>query len=515
MAENAELLGPDLEKDGVAAHELAEGEPFEGHAAGEPVLLCRKGGEVLAIGARCTHYGARLVDGIVTGDVVRCPWHHARFDLRTGRAEAPALEPLPCFATVEREGRIHVTGKRAESPPERRHESPVRRLVVLGAGAAGASAVETLRREGFEGEIALVDRDDAGPVDRPNLSKDYLAGKAPEEWLPLRPKSFYEERGVELHLGSAAVALDTRKKQLTLQNGTTLDYDALLYAPGAEPVRLPLPGADLPHVLSLRTLGDSRAIIALAESARRAVVIGASFIGLEVAASLRARSIEVDVVAPEPRPLAKVLGDEVGAFVQELHESHGVRFHLGRKPRSIASDAVTLDDGQALPCELVVMGVGVRPVVELARAAGIDVDGGVLTDAQLRTSAEGVFAAGDVASYAAGDHERRRVEHWVHAERQGAAAARNMLGRARPFREVPFFWSVHYDVTLSYVGWAESWDTVQIAGSLAERDATIAYRKAGAIRAIATIGRDRASLCAEEAMERGDSAALEALLGRA
>lgn len=512
MGETSGPVGPDLQKDGMPSSELPDGALVEGHFAGESVLLVRRGPELFAVGGRCTHYGGPLADGLVTENVVRCPWHHACFDLRTGRVvAAPALESIACFDVEERDGRIFVTGKRARAPEPRRELAGPRRLVVLGAGAAGASAVETLRREGYEGEIALVDRDEAGPIDRPNLSKDYLAGNAPEEWIPLRPRSFYEEHGVELHLGSAATAIDVARKRVTLASGNALDYDALLYAPGAEPVRLSIPGSDLPHVHVLRSLRDCKAIIARAETARRAVVIGASFIGLEVAASLRARSVEVDVVAPETVPLAKVLGP-AGAFLRELHEAHGVRFHLGRKPAAIAASSVTLDDGSALSADLVVLGVGVRPAIALALAAGLEVDSGVLTSAELRTSAPDIFAAGDVARYLTASGERRRVEHWVHAERQGAVAAQNMLGMGVPFTPVPFFWTAQYDVTIAYVGWAETWDSVDVAGSLEARDALLAYRKDGTVRAVASIGRDRASLSAEVAFERGETAALEALV---
>jgi NADPH-dependent 2,4-dienoyl-CoA reductase/sulfur reductase-like enzyme len=298
---------------------------------------------------------------------------------------------------------------------------------------------------------------------------------------------------------------------VTLASGKSIAYDALLLATGADPIRLPTPGAELEHVHTLRSLADSRAIVARCAGAKRAVVIGASFIGLEVAASLRARGLEVDVVAPEAAPLAKVLG-EVGAFVRALHEAKGVRFHLGRKPASIAKDAVTLDDGATLACDLVVMGVGVRPAIELAKAAGIAVDGGILVNEALETSVAGVFAAGDVARYAIGGGKRRRVEHWVHAERQGAIAALNMLGKRHTFTHVPFFWSAHYDVTINYVGHSEAFDAVHVSGSLEARDAIVAFREGGVIRAVATIGRDRASLLAEAAMERGDTAALEALL---
>jgi NADPH-dependent 2,4-dienoyl-CoA reductase/sulfur reductase-like enzyme len=320
---------------------------------------------------------------------------------------------------------------------------------------------------------------------------------------------------VDLHLGVRASAIDAKARTIALSNGASLPFDALLIATGAAPVRLSIPGADRAHVHVLRSLADSRAIIARVGSAKRAVVIGASFIGLEAAASLRARGLEVDVVAPETQPLAKVLGDELGAFVRELHESKGVRFHLGKKPTSIDDTSVTLDDGTKLTCDVVVMGVGVRPAIELAEAAGIAIDRGIVTDGYLQTNVAGVFAAGDVARYAtrapdAG--ERIRVEHWVHAERQGQVAAQNILGMNRPFTHVPFFWSAHYDVTISYVGHVESWDSLEISGSLASRDATIAYKKAGTIRAVATIGRDRASLLAEVAMERDDERALAALM---
>jgi NADPH-dependent 2,4-dienoyl-CoA reductase/sulfur reductase-like enzyme len=284
----------------------------------------------------------------------------------------------------------------------------------------------------------------------------------------------------------------------------------MLYATGAEPIRLPLPGADRPEVHLLRSLADSRAIIARAEKSKRAVVIGASFIGLEVAASLRARGIEVDVVAPEPVPLARVVGDEVGAFVRGLHEAHGVRFHLGRKPTAINEGSVSVDDGSTLACDFVVMGVGVRPRLGLAEAAGLRIDKGVVVDAQL-SAAPGIYAAGDVARYPdPRTGQAIRVEHWVVAERMGQAAARNMLGAAKPFRDVPFFWSAHYDVTFAYVGHAERWDRIDVHGSVAARDATLAYREGGVTRAVVTVGRDQASLEAEVAFEREDQAALGA-----
>ena len=522
MGGQVELKGADLEKEGLAAADVVDGGPaVEGHAGDEAVLILRRGADIFAIGAHCTHYGGPLAEGIVTGNVVRCPWHHACFDLRTGEAtQAPALNPIACWKVEPRGGRIFVAGK--TTPPTRRSPSSgaPKRVVVLGAGAAGACAVETLRREGYKGTIALVGRDDSVPVDRPNLSKDYLAGTAPEEWIPLRSREFYAEHSIDLYLGTAATSIDKAAKTVTLADGGSLPYDALLLAMGADPVRLAIPGAELDHVFTLRSLADSRAIIERAAKAKRVVVLGASFIGLEVAASLRARGLEVDVVAPDAQPLAKVLGEEVGAFIRSLHEAKGVRFHLGRKAAAIGRADVTLDSGAKLSADLVVMGVGVHPAVSIAEKAGFAVDQGVLTDEWLETDTHGVYAAGDVARYVASDGKRRRVEHWVHAERQGQVAARNVLGLRvdagsigrRQFTQVPFFWSVHYDVTINYVGYAEKWDTVQIDGSLENRNATIAYREAGVIKAIATVGRDRASLEAEYAMEQGDTRALEALV---
>lgn len=503
------LSGPDFAA-GVPLAELPEGEPVLGQARGEAIILVRRGETVFATGAKCTHYGGPLARGLVVGETVRCPWHHACFDLCNGEAiGAPALDPIPSYEVVREGDRVRVGERRARPAPRQPVSSPAS-IVVLGAGAAGAAATEALRREGYGGPLTLVG--DEPPVDRPNLSKDYLAGTAKEEWLPLREEAFYRSLEVELVTGDPARSLDVAGKTVTLQSGRQLPFDELLYATGAEPVRLPLPGADRPEVHVLRTLADSRAIIARAGGAGRAVVIGASFIGLEVAASLRNRGLEVDVVAPEAVPLARVVGEEVGAFVRGLHEAKGVRFHLGRKPAAIEEGGVSLDDGSRLACDFVVMGVGVRPRLALAEAAGLPIDRGLVVDEQLR-AAPGVWAAGDVARYPDPRSGRAvRIEHWVVAQRMGQAAARNMVGAARPYRDVPFFWSRHYDVSLHYVGHAEEWEAIEVHGSLEGRDALVAYRQGGKVAAVVTVGRGRAGLEVEAAMERGDEAAVEALV---
>ena len=512
MAETTTLTGPDLAV-GISIADLQENAPVVGHARGEGVVLVRTGTEVRAVGSTCTHYGGPLGEGLVVGATLRCPWHHARFDLRTGEAlGAPALNPIACFE-VERRGDRVMVGPRRSLPEHDAPSSSPAAVVIVGAGAAGAAAAERLRRLGYQGSITLVGDEAPGPVDRPNLSKDYLAGTAPEEWLPLRPPAFYDKIGVELRIGDAADGLDPTRRTVALASGHALVYDALLVATGAEPARLAIDGATQTHVFTLRTLADSRGIIAAAGGARRAVVVGSSFIGLETAASLRTRGLEVDVVSRDRLPLGRILGEDLGRFVQQLHEGHGVRIYFEASPRAIRPDGVELEDGRKLAADLVVLGVGVRPRTALAEKAGLRVADGIVVDEFLRSSAPRIWAAGDCARYPEARLRKPvRIEHWVVAERQGQAVARDMLGLGAPFRDVPFFWSQHYDVTLAYVGHADSWDAIEVAGSLAERDAAVVYRHAGRALAVVTVGRDRQSLAIEAALERGDDAEVETLL---
>ncbi len=512
--DDAPLKGPDLSA-GVPLSEIPLGGMLLGHCAGEPVLLTREGDEVHAVSATCTHYGGPLAEGVLEDGVVRCPWHHACFSVRTGEAlRAPALSPVACWR-VERSGdRVLVREKverdalAATYPARLPATGAERRMVIVGAGAAGAAAAEMLRRCGFGGPVTVVDGEPDSPYDRPNLSKDFLAGTAPAEWIPLRPAGFYERHGVTLVRGRAT-SLDVSGRTLEVEGHGTLPFDALLLATGAEPVRLPLPGGDLPHVHYLRSLADSQriAVASTAGGTSRAVVIGGSFIGLEVAASLRARGLAVHVVAPEALPLERVLGRALGTFIKSLHEEKGVEFHLERKPARIEEKAVVLDDGTRLDADLVVIGVGVRPRLALAEQAGLSMDRGVLVNEHLETSAAGVWAAGDIARWPdPHSGERIRVEHWVVAQRMGQCAARNMLGAGERFREVPFFWSAHYDVSINYVGHAESWDAVRVDGSAEERDVAVRFERGRKVLALATIFRDEESLREEIAMERQGAA---------
>src|SRR5215510_5527355 len=279
---SSELEGPDFEK-GYETETLPDGEMLLGHAFGEPVLVARRGDDLFAIGATCTHYGGPLAKGLMVNCTVHCPWHHARFDLRTGEAiAAPALNNVACYSIEKRGKRFFVTGK-IDKKTERKPKSSPASVVIIGAGAAGGAAAEMLRREGYDGPVTLIGADESLPCDRPNLSKDYLAGSAPEEWILLRPPEFYREQKIDALTNTTVTNIDPNAKQLTLFDGRSLGYGALLLATGAEPVELTIPGADLPHVCYLRTLSDSRQIIEKAKKAKRAVVIESSFIRLEVA----------------------------------------------------------------------------------------------------------------------------------------------------------------------------------------------------------------------------------------
>ena len=493
--------GPDLSR-GVALDKLADGALVAGHVAGEPALLVRRAGRLFAVGATCTHYGGPLADGLVVGDTIRCPWHHGCFSLRTGKAlRPPALNDLPRWRVEERDGIAFVRkGLPAARPRKLRSTKLPASVVIVGGGAAGNAAAETLRREGYSGPVTLLSADPTLPCDRPNLSKDFLAGTAQEDWIPLRSAEFYSERGIDVRLGTRVMTIDPRAHTVLLSDGSQIAYGALLLATGAEPIPLDVPGATLPHVRLLRTLADSNALIARLATARRCVVVGASFVGLEVAASLRTRGLQVHVVAPEARPMERIMGAAIGDMIRAIHESHGVIFHLGATVTTIAPGSVRLSTDEQLDADLVVVGIGVRPAVTLAEQAGLAVDRGVTVNASLRTSAPDIYAAGDIARWP--DRligARIRVEHWVVAERQGQLAACNAIGRRQRFVAVPFFWSQHYDTTISYVGYAERWDRLDIDGDPAAHDCAVSLWHNGKKLAVVTVGRDLDSLRGEAA----------------
>ncbi len=490
--------------DGVPVDQLRDGQAIQGKVRGDGAILVRRGEEFFAIGSSCTHYGGSLVQGLIVGDEVRCPLHHACFSLRTGEAlRAPAFDALPCWRVERAEDRVFVREKLA-TPKQTAAgiDHAPSSIVIVGGGGAGLAAADMLRREGYEGRVTMVSADTFAPYDRPNASKDYLAGNAPEEYMPLRQPDYYKKQRIDLILGSRVARIDTRRKRIELEDGSARDFGALLLATGADPVKLAIPDAAESQVHYLRTYEDSRALIEKAGSARRAIVVGASFIGLEVAASLRTRGIAVDVVAPEQQPLERALGPEIGKLIRALHEEHGVVFHLGETIARVEGSNVILSKGARLESDFLIAGVGVRPSTKLAEEAGLKVDRGVVVNEYLETSSPGIFAAGDIARWP-DPHtgELIRVEHWVVAERQGQVAARNLLGRHQRYEAVPFFWTEQFGLSIRYVGHAEQWDAIEVEGDLQAKDCAVRYKRTGKTLAVATISRDLESLRAEAAME--------------
>jgi NADPH-dependent 2,4-dienoyl-CoA reductase/sulfur reductase-like enzyme len=385
-----------------------------------------------------------------------------------------------------------------------------RLFVILGGGAAGYAAAQTLREEGYPGRVLMVTRENRLPYDRPNLSKDYLSGHAEPEWMPLRPDEFFSANGIEVQRGKEVVRVDAKAKIISFKDGAQLAYDALLVATGGEPRTLHVSGSDLKNVLTLRSFADSDAIIAAAGQAKRAVVIGASFIGMEAAASLKARGIEVTVVAPEKTPFEKTLGDEIGALFQKIHEANGVQFRLGAKVSRIIGngkvEAVEFEAGEkhkkteSIDADLVVVGVGVKPATDFLVGVHLHKDGGVVVDEHLRAAAD-LYAAGDIAWFTSAlTGERQRIEHWRTALQQGRIAALNMAGRNIAYNSVPFFWTRQFDAGLLYVGHATSWDEIIFQGDMHTQNFLAFYMKDGRVLAAAGMNREREMAAIEELM---------------
>jgi 3-phenylpropionate/trans-cinnamate dioxygenase ferredoxin reductase subunit len=347
--------------------------------------------------------------------------------------------------------------------------------IIVGASLAGAKAAETLREEGFDGRVVLVGTEEERPYERPPLSKDYLRGEVGREKVYVHDEAFYAEHDIELRLGHTAVNLDTSSSELELDDGERLRYDRLLLTTGAEPRRLAIPGGELGGVMYLRSVQDSDALRERLDRGGAVVIVGAGWIGAEVAASARQRGLDVTVLDPASLPLERVLGAEVGAIYRDVHTDHGVRMLLGTGVAAFEGDRkverVRTTDGRELECDFVVVGVGVQPRIGLAVQAGIAVDNGILVDEHLQTSVPGVFAAGDVAnSHHPFYGEPIRVEHWANALNQGPTAARNMLGRSAAYERLPYFFSDQYEVGMEYSGFARVWDRVVFRGDPAARE---------------------------------------------
>ena len=480
-----------------------DGKVVAGSVGKDRVFVWRSGHGLRAYGAVCPHLGAPLDEGILVDGVVRCPWHHACFDLSTGQAiAAPAFDALTQYPMVVDSGRFMVKPAAARAvPPRQENDAALGTMAIVGAGAAGFAAADTLHRLGWRGAIALFSEETEQPYDRMLLTKDYLEGSFGDDRLAIAQHSL-ANLGVTFHGGVRVERIDPAARRLRLANGDEHGYTKLLLATGAAPRRPDIPGANLPNVTMLRSLADCRRVLAKVAFGGRVAVIGGSFIAMEAAASLRGRGLSVDVVAAEFHPFEKTLGRELSDLVVDAHVRNGVRLHLGVKVGRIEGRQVVLEQGDPIDADVVVVGLGVEPCVQLAETAGLTLDRGVLVNAGLQTSDPHIFAAGDIARWPdPHSGESIRVEHWVVAERQGQIAASNMLGLDKPFAMVPFFWTKHFDLSIRYVGHAEKWDETLVEGDLANRDGLVRLRREGRDLAVATVERDKTCLNIEVLME--------------
>jgi apoptosis-inducing factor 3 len=495
-----------IEKAVATVNDLQDGEKRQVKVGETEVLLARIDGAFYATGAFCTHYHAPLAKGVLSGEQIVCPWHTAHFSLKTGQQqEPPGLDSLSCY-TVRIEGENVIVqvpeGTSGQQTPKMAAYDPnrdSRTFVILGAGAAGAHAAETLRVAGYQGRVIMVTADDRLPYDRTWLSKDYFIGKASAEKMPLRSAEFYGQHDIEVWLSKAATQVNAATKTITFQDGEKLSYDALLVAVGGQPRSLEVPGATLQNVFTLRSFDDADRILAAAKQATEAIVVGSSFIGMEAAAGLTQKGVKVTVVSPDALPFQKILGDQLGQVFQQVHQENGVAFQLNRKVDRIEGngkvEAVTLDNGTRLAADLMVVGVGVQPATDLLEGVSLHPkDKSVVVD-QYLCAAEDLYAAGDIARYPDDrTQELTRVEHWRVAAQQGRIAAYNMAGQPTPFKTVPVFWTAQFGFPLRYVGHAKQWDEVIVDGNLHgsadDRQFIVFYVKDNRVLAAAASKRD-------------------------
>ncbi|PIE31510.1 NAD(FAD)-dependent dehydrogenase [candidate division KSB3 bacterium] len=470
---------------------------------GEILLVKTSNGTISALGAHCTHYDAELANGVLVEDTIVCPWHQACFCAKTGDLKhPPALDSLPSYE-VEIRGEDIVV-KLPEKLKRRRVSEKVsydperdsRTFVILGAGAAGNAAAQTLREDGFRGRIVMISREKCLPYDRPNLDKEYLVGNAPETWLPLRSEKFYQNRDIELQLGKTVIAVDIASKTLTFLDNETLPYDKLLLATGGTPRLLDIPGSELPNIYPIRTQEDAKAVNQACEGASRAAIIGASFIGLESAFSLRQRGLDVTVIAPEEVPFESTFGKEIGAMLQQMHEENGITFALGSGVEQFEGkhrvEAVILAHGTRVEADIVILGIGVNPNVGYLQGIELQPDRSVKIDETFHVT-DDVYAAGDIARFPDWrSSDGIRIEHWRTAEQHGRDAAHNMVGKNVSVSEsVPFFWTKQVDVNIRYVGHVKHWDEMIIDGDIASKTFLAFYIKHNQVYAVAGCKRDQ------------------------
>jgi NADPH-dependent 2,4-dienoyl-CoA reductase/sulfur reductase-like enzyme/nitrite reductase/ring-hydroxylating ferredoxin subunit len=473
------------------------------------VVLLRYGDEVRAYQAECPHAGAPLADGAVCNGHLICPWHKAEFAIDDGHlCEPPALDALTRYPTQVIEGQVHVDDQAMVSQPASLAEDS-RCFVVIGAGAAGTAAVCALREKGFNGRLLLVDRETAPGYDRTALSKFVLSAEMrPDETPPLRDDAFYHTHHIERIQGEV-MKLDVINKRLTLADGRRFVYDAALITTGGEPKALPLIGADLPQVLTLRCREDAKKILSAALPGRHALIVGDSFIGLEAASALRKHGVKVTVLARHEVPFAAQLGERIGKAIRALHEQNGVLFrthvevdrfegdvHNGKK----RLETVVLSNGERLPVDLALIGIGVAPATHFIDGVQLEKDGSLAVDDGMR-AAKDLWAAGDLATFPI-NQKPQRIEHWRLAQQQARIAASNMLGGDKHYTDVPYFWTFHFEKRLDYLGHAEEWDEIIYLGEPETFDFLALICKGGVVAAVAGCERERQVALLAERMKQ-------------
>ncbi|MEH1955992.1 FAD-dependent oxidoreductase [Nostoc sp.] len=510
-------------------NDLNDGEMRQVSVSEIKILLSRIDGKFYAVSAHCTHDGAPLADGVLSGDHVVCPWHSACFNVTTGdQQEPPGLDSLAGYEVrIEGENVIvsvpeQTTGLRSLPPqvsPAMAQFNPSvdgRTFVILGAGAAGIHAAEALRVTGYQGRIVMITQEDQLPYERTKLSKDYFTGKISSEEMPLRSLDFFQEHAIEVLLNQQVEQVQTTNKAIAFTNGDSLTYDALLVATGGKPRLLDIPGADLQNIFTLRTFADADRILTAIKQKGQAVVIGSSFIGMETAAGLSQHGLQVTVISPDSVPFKKILGEEIGKIFQQVHEEKGVSFKFGRKAVEFAGngkvEAVVLDNGDRLQADIVIIGVGVEPATDFLQGVELHPkDRSVVVDEYLRAG-DGIYAAGDIARYPDWrTSESIRVEHWRVAAQQGRIAAHNMAGKAVKFRGIPFFWTMQFKFSLRYIGHAQSWDEMIVDGDLQKQQFVAFYIKNNQVLAVATSNRDTEAAAISELMRLNQMPTVEEL----
>ena len=504
-------------------NDLNNGEMRQVSVGETEVLLSRIDGKFYAVGAHCTHYKVALVEGVLNGHHVVCPWHNAYFDVTTGdQQQPPGLDSLACYEVrLEGENVIvsvpeQTTGLRSPAMAEFDSNVDGRTFVILGAGAAGVHAAQTLRVAGYQGRIIMITQDDKLPYDRTKLSKDYFIGQTSADEMPLRSSDFYKEHGIEVLLNQQVKQVQTTTKAIAFANGDSLTYDALLVATGGKPRQLDIPGADLQNIFTLRSFNDTDRILTTSKQKGQAVVIGSSFIGMETAAGLSQHGLQVTVVSPDSVPFKKILGEEIGKLFQQVHEENGVTFKFERKAVQFEGngkvEAVVLDNGDRLSADIVIVGIGVQPATDFLE--GVDLhpkDGSIVVDEYLR-AADGIYAAGDIARYPDWrTSESIRVEHWRVAAQQGRIAAQNMAGKAVKFRGVPLFWTMQFKFPLRYIGHAQSWDEIIVDGDLQKQEFIAFYVQKNKVLAVATSHKDTETAAISELMRLNQMPTVEEL----